>query len=232
MNVAGVSSLGAYVRLIREQPEEAVALMKDLLISVTHFFRDTDAFKALEERVIPRLFDNKGPGDQVRVWVPGLRDGRRGLLGGDAARRVRRRPERSARGPGVRHRSRRGCDRRSARGLLYRVRRRRPPREAARAIFPPRRHRLSHPAGASRNDAVRASQRHQGSAVLARRSDLVPESADLSQPDGAAADPRDVSFRPAPWRIPAARSVGVAGERRRSLHGRRSKDQSLSRRGW
>ena len=75
MNVAGVSSLGAYVRLIREQPEEAVALMKDLLISVTHFFRDTDAFKALEERVIPRLFDNKGPGDQVRAWVPACATG-------------------------------------------------------------------------------------------------------------------------------------------------------------
>ena len=75
MNVAAVSSLGAYARLLREQPDEAVALMKDLLISVTHFFRDTDAFKALEERVIPRLFDSKGHGDQVRVWVPACATG-------------------------------------------------------------------------------------------------------------------------------------------------------------
>ena len=75
MNVGGISSLGGYARLVREQPEEAVALMKDLLISVTHFFRDHDAFKALEERVIPRLFDNKGHDDQVRVWVPGCATG-------------------------------------------------------------------------------------------------------------------------------------------------------------
>ena len=75
MNVAGVSSLGAYAQLIREQPEETVTLMKELLISVTHFFRDADAFKALEERVIPRLFDNKGPDDQIRIWVPGCATG-------------------------------------------------------------------------------------------------------------------------------------------------------------
>ena len=75
MNVAGVASLGAYARLVREQPDEAVTLMKDLLISVTHFFRDVDAFKALEERVIKRLFDSKGPDDQVRIWVPGCATG-------------------------------------------------------------------------------------------------------------------------------------------------------------
>lgn len=75
MTVAGAAGLDAYARIMREQPEEAVALMKDLLISVTHFFRDADAFRALEERVIPRLLDDKGPGNQVRVWVPACATG-------------------------------------------------------------------------------------------------------------------------------------------------------------
>lgn len=49
IHVVGASDLASYARLIREQPPEAVLLMKDLLISVTHFFRDPDAFVALEE---------------------------------------------------------------------------------------------------------------------------------------------------------------------------------------
>jgi two-component system CheB/CheR fusion protein len=73
--VAGAPTLNAYLRLIREQPQEAVLLMKDLLISVTHFFRDPEAFAVLEQKVLPRLFENKGLDDQVRIWVPGCATG-------------------------------------------------------------------------------------------------------------------------------------------------------------
>src|SRR5262249_11529172 len=71
MNLRGVTSVSAYSRLIRQEPDEAVSLMKELLISVTNFFRDTPAWAMLDQRVMPRLFLNKGGQDQVRVWVPG-----------------------------------------------------------------------------------------------------------------------------------------------------------------
>ena len=75
LNVVGLSTVSEYARLIREEPAEAVLLMKDLLISVTHFFRDPDAFTLLEERVIPRLFEGKRADDQIRVWVPACATG-------------------------------------------------------------------------------------------------------------------------------------------------------------
>jgi two-component system CheB/CheR fusion protein len=75
LHVVGASTLAAYAQLIREEPQEAVMLMKDLLITVTHFFRDPDAFTAVEQRVIPRLFEHKGHEDHIRVWVPGCATG-------------------------------------------------------------------------------------------------------------------------------------------------------------
>jgi two-component system CheB/CheR fusion protein len=45
------------------------ALLDDMLIGVTNFFRDREAFEALERDVIPELFKRQGPGDEVRAWV-------------------------------------------------------------------------------------------------------------------------------------------------------------------
>lgn len=70
-----LSDLTLYVARLRETPEEASCLFRDLLIGVTGFFRDRNAFEALEKKVIPRLFENKGPGDTLRVWVPGCATG-------------------------------------------------------------------------------------------------------------------------------------------------------------
>src|SRR5207249_2319341 len=50
-------------------------LLKDMLISVTNFFRDRAAFEALERLVIPALFRGKAAEDQVRVWVIGCATG-------------------------------------------------------------------------------------------------------------------------------------------------------------
>jgi two-component system CheB/CheR fusion protein len=49
--------------------------MKELLISVTNFFRDPNAFSVLEQRIIPQLFERKRNGDQVRVWSAGCATG-------------------------------------------------------------------------------------------------------------------------------------------------------------
>ncbi|MCC7424754.1 MAG: PAS domain-containing protein [Planctomycetaceae bacterium] len=68
MQVNGVDDLTGYLTFLRTHPGEAGALLQDLLISVTNFYRDRDAFEALQHE-IPRLFQNKGPGDTIRVWV-------------------------------------------------------------------------------------------------------------------------------------------------------------------
>jgi two-component system, chemotaxis family, CheB/CheR fusion protein len=75
MNLRAIASIASYARLVRQEPEEAVALMKELLISVTNFFRDPHAWTVLQERILPRLFFNKSAADQVRVWVPGCATG-------------------------------------------------------------------------------------------------------------------------------------------------------------
>ena len=75
MSVRELPDLPSYVRHLRQDREEAQALLKDLLVSVTNFFRDPVAFQALEEKLIPRLFDGKGAEHHVRVWVAGCATG-------------------------------------------------------------------------------------------------------------------------------------------------------------
>jgi two-component system, chemotaxis family, CheB/CheR fusion protein len=75
IHLRGLPSLQAYARLIRENPDEGIALMKELLISVTSFFRDPAAFEALAERVVPKLFASKSSHEQIRVWVPACATG-------------------------------------------------------------------------------------------------------------------------------------------------------------
>ncbi|MET0397663.1 MAG: chemotaxis protein CheB [Longimicrobiaceae bacterium] len=70
----GVDGVEDYLPLLRESEGEAGALERDLLISVSGFFRDPEAFAALAG-VLPSLFDGKGPEDAVRVWVPGCATG-------------------------------------------------------------------------------------------------------------------------------------------------------------
>ena len=75
IHLRNLPSLSAYAHAIKENPDEAVALMRELLISVTHFFRDPPAWDALAQRIIPRIFLNKTAQDQIRVWVPGCATG-------------------------------------------------------------------------------------------------------------------------------------------------------------
>ena len=75
MQVQRAATMADYLGVLRENPQEAQALFADLLISVTTFFRDTSAFDKLAAFVIPRLFDDKGVSDTIRVWVPGCATG-------------------------------------------------------------------------------------------------------------------------------------------------------------
>ncbi len=75
MQVVGLDTIDGYVERLHQDPAEVSALFRDLLINVTNFFRDADAFKSLAELVIPKLFEGRGADDTVRVWVPGCATG-------------------------------------------------------------------------------------------------------------------------------------------------------------
>ncbi|MBA2676091.1 chemotaxis protein CheB [Ramlibacter sp.] len=68
MQLNGVDNLKGYLTCLQTRPGETTALVQDLLISVTNFFRDATCFEALEQH-IPSLFAGKGVDDVVRVWV-------------------------------------------------------------------------------------------------------------------------------------------------------------------
>ena len=70
-----IERIDDYVRFLQETAPEADALFRDLLIGVTNFFRDPDAFAVLESEVIPRLFAGKAAGSTVRIWVCGCSTG-------------------------------------------------------------------------------------------------------------------------------------------------------------
>jgi two-component system CheB/CheR fusion protein len=75
MQVARAGDLKEYYNEIRDNDEEAHALLGDLLISVTAFFRDGEAFEAVAKDVIPALFKDKRPDETIRVWASGCATG-------------------------------------------------------------------------------------------------------------------------------------------------------------
>ena len=66
--------LEAYADYMRRHAPEVSRLMREMLISVTTFFRDAEAFKALDA-ALQELVSRHGDGDEVRVWVPGCATG-------------------------------------------------------------------------------------------------------------------------------------------------------------
>jgi len=70
-----IASVSAYVDQLREDPAELNALYQDLLIGVTQFFRDPEAFDVLERDVIPQILDEVPPEHELRVWVAGCATG-------------------------------------------------------------------------------------------------------------------------------------------------------------
>ncbi len=74
MAVHQIDKIYIYLDYVRENPLEVTALYKDLLIGVTNFFRDPDAFDILEKEIISEIVNTK-KGDNIRVWVPGCATG-------------------------------------------------------------------------------------------------------------------------------------------------------------
>ena len=75
INIRNLPDLSSYITFLQEHPDETQALLKDLLISVTNFFRDAKAFEALEREVLPAIFAGKTSADEVRIWVAGCATG-------------------------------------------------------------------------------------------------------------------------------------------------------------
>src|SRR6266852_6165880 len=70
-----VEKLKGYVQFLRHHPAEVEALYEDILIKVTSFFRDPDAFEALKTEVFPGILKHRSPEEPVRIWVPGCSTG-------------------------------------------------------------------------------------------------------------------------------------------------------------
>ncbi|MFZ3309167.1 MAG: chemotaxis protein CheB [Xanthobacteraceae bacterium] len=75
MQVTRTVDLKEYYQALRDKSEETQALLSDLLISVTTFFRDGEAFEALATQALPELFKNKEADQTIRIWVAGCATG-------------------------------------------------------------------------------------------------------------------------------------------------------------
>lgn len=75
MGLHRLEGMSDYVRRLRGDPEELAALARDLTINVTGFFRDPEAWQALDEAVIKPLVEERQSGTAIRVWVPGCSTG-------------------------------------------------------------------------------------------------------------------------------------------------------------
>ncbi len=75
MGLRQVDGLGRYAALLREDQREVTALARDLLINVTSFFRDPEAWQVLAERAIDPLIAEHRGDESLRIWVPGCATG-------------------------------------------------------------------------------------------------------------------------------------------------------------
>ena len=75
IQVLRMASAVQYLELVATDRAEADRLFKEVLINVTAFFRDPEAFATLAREVLPKFFKNLREGQGVRVWVPGCATG-------------------------------------------------------------------------------------------------------------------------------------------------------------
>lgn len=75
LQIHDLPDIPSYLEFLREKPEEIQSLLKNLLINVTNFFRDKEAWDALEREIVPNLFSGKKGGDTIRVWSCGCASG-------------------------------------------------------------------------------------------------------------------------------------------------------------
>jgi len=74
LNVLGIKSLEEYLEYIEKDPQEIDEMFETILIGVTRFFRDEEAFQSLE-MILSSMVQERSPREGIRVWVPGCSTG-------------------------------------------------------------------------------------------------------------------------------------------------------------
>ncbi|MFL5730365.1 MAG: CheR family methyltransferase [Cytophagaceae bacterium] len=75
MNVHHLEKIKDYVKLLQQNPKEIEILFQEMLIGVTNFFRDPEAFQSLKQTVIPEIVRSKEKEQAIRIWVTGCSTG-------------------------------------------------------------------------------------------------------------------------------------------------------------
>lgn len=75
LQIHNLEDIPAYLEFLRDNPTEIQSLLKNLLINVTNFFRDKEAWAVLQDEIVPQLFAGKGAGETIRVWSCGCASG-------------------------------------------------------------------------------------------------------------------------------------------------------------
>jgi two-component system CheB/CheR fusion protein len=177
--VLQVGTVPEFIERLRQEPTEIDALLQDMLIGVTNFFRDPQAFSALEKEVIARLFDGKGPDDTVRVWVPGCSTGEEAYSNRHPAARAHVQGERGATAADLRQRHRRGGAACRPYRPVSRGDRQGQSRRSGLSAISCARMAPTHRLGPARDLPFLGAQSAARRAVLQARPDLLPQPADL-----------------------------------------------------
>ena len=75
MQVSGLSELQEYRDFLHDHADETPHLLQDMLISVTNFFRDKEAFDLLQSEVVPQLVEHRIESEPIRIWSAGCATG-------------------------------------------------------------------------------------------------------------------------------------------------------------
>jgi two-component system CheB/CheR fusion protein len=75
MSVHQFEDASQYVRYLQDHPDEANILFRELLIGVTNFFRNAEAFEILKKKILPRMLSGKPENYELRIWIPGCSTG-------------------------------------------------------------------------------------------------------------------------------------------------------------
>ena len=75
MAIHKIDHVSDYAKYLEKHPQEIEDLCQDLLIPVTSFFRDLEAFEALKTKVFPAILKNKSTKGEIRIWAPGCSTG-------------------------------------------------------------------------------------------------------------------------------------------------------------
>ncbi len=75
MGLRQVEKMADYVEILKNEPRETDALLKDLLIGVTDFFREEQVWKKVGADILPPLVNQTDPAAPLRIWIPGCSTG-------------------------------------------------------------------------------------------------------------------------------------------------------------